>query len=260
MTMLKVSGLTKEYDKGLGVFNFNLLMKQEDIVLLLGPNGAGKTTAIRSILGLTSANDGSIVFNNKDIKENPTEFLKSVGACVSTPAFYEYMTGYENLKLYSHFYSNVDENRIIEALEIVELTNAKDKKVAEYSTGMKQRLDFARAVLHEPEVLILDEPFNGMDIEKKVNLKGYLKDLGKTNKTMTLISSHMVGDLEKFADRVIILYEGKCLYEGKIESILQEEESLEAFYLKIINEYKNKTQNENKNLLGGVKNNESIKS
>lgn len=243
MTMLKVSGLKKEYDKGKGILDFNLSMKDQDIVLLLGPNGAGKTTAIRGILGLTTIDAGSIVFNNTDTTTAPTELLKSVGACVSTPAYYEYMTGYENLRIYSEFYENVNDERILEVLDIVDLADDKNKKVSKYSTGMKQRLDFARAILHNPEILILDEPFNGMDIEKKANLKGYLKGLTEYNNTSILISSHMVGDLEKFANRVVIIYEGKCLYEGIVDSILAEHNSLEDFYLEIINNYKNEKIN-----------------
>jgi len=238
MTMLKVNGLTKEYEKGKGILDFNLSMKDKDIVLLLGPNGAGKTTAIRGILGLTSIDAGSIVFNNNDTSQVPTDFLKSVGACVSTPAYYEYMSGYDNLKIYSEFYEHVDEDRILEALDIVELSDDKNKKVSKYSTGMKQRLDFARAILHNPDLLILDEPFNGMDIEKKANLKGYLTGLTQYNNTSILISSHMVGDLEKFANRVVIIYEGKCLYEGDIEGVLAEYEGLEEFYLETIKRYK----------------------
>ena len=243
MTMLKVEGLRKEYDKGKGIFDFSISMEAKDIVLLLGPNGAGKTTAIRAILGLTPIDAGSIVFNDIDTIEQPTDFLKSVGATVSSPAYYEYMTGYENLKLYSEFYENVNNQRIMEVLDIVELSDAKDKKVAKYSTGMKQRLDFARAILHNPELLILDEPFNGMDIEKKANLKGYLTGLTKYFNTSILISSHMVGDLEKFANRVVILYEGKCLYEGRLENVLKEHDNLEEFYLEVIQQFKNSKLN-----------------
>lgn len=239
MTMLKVSNLTKEYAKQKGIFDFNLNVNPRDIVLLLGPNGAGKTTAIRSILGLTKADAISIVFNNKDTQSFPTDFLRSVGACVSTPAYYEYMSGYENLKLYSNFYNNVDENRINEVFDIIDLANDKDTKVSKYSTGMKQRLDFGRAILHEPKLLILDEPFNGMDIEQKDNLKGYLKGLTDYIDASVLISSHMVGDLQNFANRVIIIYEGKTLFEGSTSKILEEHESLEAFYLETIKTYKN---------------------
>lgn len=238
MTMLKVVGLTKDYGEQKGVFDFNLNMKQKDIVLLLGPNGAGKTTAIRGILGLTAIGSGSIVYDEMDTSKQPTDFLRSVGAMVSSPTYYEYMTGAENLRLYASFYSNVDEARIDEALELVELSDAKNKKVAAYSTGMKQRLDFARSILHNPQFLILDEPFNGMDIEKKAGLKDYLSERAETDNQMTIISSHMVGDLENLANRVVILYEGKCLFDGSVESVQEQGMTLEEHYLATIKAYK----------------------
>ena len=240
MATLKVEGLTKDYGQEKGVFDFNLNMDKKDIVLLLGPNGAGKTTAIRGILGLTSINAGSVTYDGVKTNEQPTEFLKSVGAMVSTPAYYEYMTGFENLKLYSRFYTHVDEARILDVLSLVDLTQAKDKKVAAYSTGMKQRLDFARAILHQPKLLILDEPFNGMDIEQKVILKEYLNDRGQENNQMTIVSSHTIGDFIDIANRVVILYDGHCLFEGSIEAIKAKGINLEEHYLAIIKAYRTK--------------------
>ncbi len=145
MTMLNVNGLTKRYGEGKGIFDFDLTLKEKDILLLLGPNGAGKTTAMRSLLGLVDTDAGSIVFNDMDTSQHPVEFLSSTGAVVSTPAYYEYMTGYENLKLYSRFYDHVNHDRIVEVMDIVGLAVDMDTKVAEYSTGMKQLLDFGRA-------------------------------------------------------------------------------------------------------------------
>jgi ABC-2 type transport system ATP-binding protein len=238
MATLKVEGLTKDYGEQKGIFDFNLNMNKKDIVLLLGPNGAGKTTAIRGILGLTSINAGSVTYDGVKTNEQPTEFLKSVGAMVSAPAYYEYMTGFENLKLYGRFYAHVDETRILEVLKLVDLTRAKDKKVEAYSTGMKQRLDFARAILHQPRLLILDEPFNGMDIEQKAILKEYLNDRGQDNDQMTIVSSHTIGDFIDIANRVVILYDGKCLFEGSIEGIKARGISLEEHYLATIKAYR----------------------
>lgn len=238
MNTLRVEGLTKDYGESKGVFGFHLNLKEEDIVLLLGPNGAGKTTAIRGILGLISTDSGDIKYNEDIVGEHPTDFMKSVGAMVSSPAYYEYMTGYENLKLYASFYPSVDDAAISRVLDLVELREAAPKKVAQYSTGMKQRLDFARAVLHNPDLLILDEPFNGMDIEKKAGLKDFLRDRSLNQGAMTLISSHMVGDLENLANRVVILYEGQVLYDGRVSDIKEEGLSLEDYYLQVIKEYK----------------------
>jgi len=231
-TLLKVKGLSKHYKDEVGVFNFNLSLSQGEIVLVLGPNGAGKTTLLRGILGLTSLDGGSLVFNDKDIKENPTDFLRSVGALVSSPAYYEYMTGYENLTIYAGFYGRGKKD-ILKALDLVDLTHAKDKKVREYSTGMKQRLDFARGILHEPEILILDEPFNGMDIEQKSKLKDYLRAMADQGKAI-VISSHMAAELYHIADRLVIIHKGRCLYDGSVAKVMKDYGSLESFYLSIV--------------------------
>lgn len=241
--MLKVSELTRLYGPDQGIQNFRLELKEKDTLLLLGPNGAGKTTAFRSILGLTQKQSGNIFFEGKDTSLNPKEFLSSLGAMVSTPSFYEYMSGYDNLALYSSFYPGVDEKRIFEVLDIVELGAVAHTKVAKYSSGMKQSLDFARAILHRPKMLFLDEPFNGMDIEKKVVLREYLQELGKKEKTAIILSSHMVGDLERFANRVMIVYESQILYDGTTKDALatlpsDKPCSLEEFYLMTIGQYK----------------------
>ncbi len=244
MNALNIEGLTKDYGGHKGVFEFNLNMREKDIVLLLGPNGAGKTTAIRGILGLTSIDSGDIRYNEEIVAEQPTGFLKSVGAMVSSPAYYEYMTGYENLKLYASFYPSVDDEAISKVLDVVELNEVRDKKVIQYSSGMKQRLDFARAILHSPDLLILDEPFSGMDIEKKSGLKNFLRNHAKSNGGMTLISSHMVGDLENLANRVVIIYEGHVLFDGRVSDIKEENMSLEDYYLQVIGRYKDNKKTE----------------
>lgn len=233
-----VKQLTKLYKNGKGIRDFDLTMNEGEITLLLGPNGAGKTTALSSILGLLSPQHGEIKLIPSKDESNPTELLRSVGAMISAPAFYTYMTGYENLKLYADFYEDVTESRIVEIMNLVELSDAMDQKVERYSTGMKQSLDFARAILHQPTFLILDEPFNGMDIEKKVLLRDYIVKLKNENRVGTVISSHMVTDLENIADRVVIVYEGRILFDGNMKRILEEMGTLEAFYLETIQKYR----------------------
>lgn len=238
MGKIAVNQLTKLYKSGKGIKDFNLAINEKDIILLLGPNGAGKTTAMSSILGLMSPQCGTVELNNISSQSQPTEFLRSVGAMISTPVFYDYMTGYENLALYARFYEGIDEARIIEVLDLVELTDAKDQKVAKYSTGMKQSLDFARSILHHPKFLFLDEPFNGMDIEKKVILRDHLLELVQKESVGIVLSSHMVGDLEKIGNRVIIVYDGKVLFDGSMQRVIEENSSLESFYLEKIQAYK----------------------
>ena len=240
MMTLNIESLTKDYGEEKGVFDLNLRMQSKDIILLLGPNGAGKTTTIRGIVGLTSIDSGKVTYNALDTIKHPTEFLNSVGAMVSVPTYYEYMTAYENLKIYAHFYNHVDEKRVLEVLQFVNLMHSKDKKVETYSTGMKQRLDFARTILHQPKLLILDEPFSGMDIEQKSVLKEYLIKRADQEEQMTIVSSHTIGDFVDIANRVLILYDGKCLFEGPTQSILDSGKTLEEHYLATIKAYRKK--------------------
>jgi len=236
--MLEIKHISKQYENGKGITDFCLTIDQKDIVLLLGPNGAGKTTIIRGLLNLNKPSKREIIFEGEPTKDNEEKFIRNVGAVVSSPNSYEYMTGYDNLKVYSAFYDRVNEDRIREVLEIVVLKDEAFLKVKHYSTGMKQRLDFARALLQNPKLLILDEPFSGIDIEQKIQLKKYVKEKVEEDRGAVLISSHMPGDLERFANKVVVVYDARVLYEGKMAAVLEEYETLETFYINIIERYK----------------------
>lgn len=236
MNILKVNNLTKAYDEKCGVFGLDLSLDSGDIVLVLGPNGAGKTTTFQSILGLISSNYTEITVFSKPF--NRTESLQSIGAMISKPVFYEYLTGKEHLSLLSGLYPNVTEGTVGDTLREVGLDQAKNKKISQYSSGMKQRLDLARAIVHKPRLLILDEPFNGLDIEAKHDFKNLLLQLQRENQMGILISSHMAGDLEHFANKLVILYEGQTLYSGSFEPIEESHLTLETFYLKCLDDYR----------------------
>lgn len=226
--ILEVKKLTKAYDETHGVFDLDLSVEKGDIVLLLGLNGAGKTTAFRSILGLSSSKYDTLELMGKPMSRE--ESLRHIGAMVSKPTFYDYLTGYEYLELHQMMF-NVDASRIDEVLKDVDLLDAKDKKIKAYSTGMKQRLDLARAILHDPKLLVLDEPFSGMDIEVKKDMKTLLKSFDQTG---IIISSHMIGDLEKLATRIVIIHEGRVKYNGSMDDVSQSGLDLEDFYLQRI--------------------------
>lgn len=229
--MLSIHNLTKMYDHNKGIFGFDLDVKPGTITLLLGPNGAGKTTAMRSILHLTESDYDQIIYLNE--KFDRKKSLKTIGAMISKPAFYDYLTGFEHLKLMKSYYPITDE-RIQQVLEQVGLKEHQNNKVKTYSTGMKQRLDFARAIIHNPQLLILDEPFSGLDIEVKYAFKQILMNLKNEGKSI-LISSHMVGDLSTIADNVVIIYEGKTLFKGPKP---EDNHDLEQLYLTEIEAYK----------------------
>jgi len=227
MNILETRNLTKAYDGSHGIFNFDLTVESGDIVLLLGPNGAGKTTAFTSILGLTKSNFSTLSL----LGESMTETSKAnIGAMVSKPCFYEDMTAVQFLRLFVDIYG-IPLEKVEKVLESVGLKQEMHKKIKMYSTGMKQRLDFARAIMHEPKLLMLDEPFSGMDIEAKADFKKILKSLSQTG---IVISSHMVGDLESIANKVVIISKGKTLFNGKMEDIQLSGLSLEEFYLERI--------------------------
>ncbi len=227
MNILKIKNLTKAYDSSHGIFGFDFTVESGDIVLLLGPNGAGKTTAFNSILGLTSSKYDEISILGQPLTE---ESKKDIGAMVSKPSFYEEMTAYKYLSLFAGIYK-LNDFRVTEVLETVGLKNEMNKKISTYSTGMKQRLDFARSIIHHPQLLILDEPFSGMDIEAKADFKRILKSF---NNTGIVISSHMVGDLESLANKVVIVSQGQTLFNGQMADIKSSGLTLEEFYLERI--------------------------
>jgi len=231
MKILEVKNMTKAYDSSHGIFSFDFDVNSGDIVLLLGPNGAGKTTAFNSILGLTKSKYDSIKLFGENINEDNKHMI---GAMVSKPCFYEDMTAVKYLDLFSRIYKLSDQRKF-EVLDQVGLKEAENKKIKTFSTGMKQRLDIARSIIHQPKLLLLDEPFSGMDIEAKADFKRVLKSMTQTG---VVISSHMVGDLESIANRLVIVSHGKILFNGSMSEVTKSGLDLEAFYLSRINSLK----------------------
>lgn len=162
---LKCEKLHKKIGKKEILKGVSMQVEKGDILGFIGPNGAGKTTTIKLILGLQSITEGKVEINGYDVEKNFTKAIESVGAIVENPDLYMYLSGYENLKLISHLYENIDEKRIQEVVKLVGLENRIQDKVSKYSLGMRQRLGVAQAILHRPKLLILDEPTNGLDPE-----------------------------------------------------------------------------------------------
>ncbi|MCH4889255.1 ABC transporter ATP-binding protein [Acidaminobacter sp. JC074] len=227
MNILKTNNLTKAYDSSHGIFGLDLSVDAGDILLLLGPNGAGKTTAFNAILNLTPSTYDTLNLLNEPLTDKSKIHI---GAMVSKPSFYEEFSGLAYLELFKDIYG-ISSTRIIEVLALVGLKVEMNKKIKTYSTGMKQRLDFARAIMHNPKLLMLDEPFSGMDIEAKADFKRILKGL---NQTGIVISSHMVGDLENIANKLVIISQGKTLYSGSMDQVKSSGLTLEEFYLERI--------------------------
>ncbi|HPD00930.1 MAG TPA: ABC transporter ATP-binding protein [Acetivibrio sp.] len=230
-TVLKVIGITKKYNNGRGIFDINLDIQRGDIFGFLGPNGAGKTTAMKIMTGLMSADSGDVEIFGHSITKEFEKAMEKVGCIIETAESYAYLSAYENLKLFSRFYDDVDNNRIDEVLELTGILKYKKEKVKNFSLGMKQRLGIASAILSRPELVILDEPLNGLDVQGMIEIRQLIKMLAETDKTTFFISSHLIHDVELTCDRIGILYNGRLVNVDSRENILRNYASLENCYV-----------------------------
>lgn len=217
--VLKCEHLHKNFGKKEILKDVSLELEKGDILGFIGPNGAGKTTTIKLILGLQSITSGTVKINGYDITSNFTNAIRNVGAIVENPDLYMYLTGYENLKLIANLYKEVGKERIDEVVKLVKLENRINDKVSRYSLGMRQRLGIAQAILHKPNLLILDEPTNGLDPEGIKEIRELLKDLAEKEEMAVLISSHNLLELETFCNKICIIKNGKVMETNKIEDV-----------------------------------------
>ena len=215
--ILECKNLSKNIVKKQILKNVELEISEGDILGFIGPNGAGKTTTIKLILGLQKITSGYVKINGYDIKENFEKAIEKVGTIVENPDLYMYMSGYKNLKLIANLYKDVDQKRVEEVIKITGLENRINDKVSKYSLGMRQRLGIAQALLHKPNLLILDEPTNGLDPEGIKQLRDLLKKLAKKEKMGILISSHNLAELESFCTKVAIIQNGEMVENSSIE-------------------------------------------
>lgn len=215
--VLKCTHLTKKFGKKEVLKDVSLTAKAGDILGFIGPNGAGKTTTIKLILGLQSITSGTVKINGYDIEKEFTKAIKQVGTIVENPDLYMYMSGYDNLKLIANLYDGITKERINEVINLVGLENRIKDKVSKYSLGMRQRLGIAQAILHKPNLLILDEPTNGLDPEGIKQVKDLLVKLAKEEKMAVLISSHNLLELESFCTKVTIIKNGEIVESTSIE-------------------------------------------
>jgi ABC-2 type transport system ATP-binding protein len=214
---LELKNLTKKIKGKTIVDDLSFSVREGEIFGLLGPNGAGKTTTIRMIVGLISITDGDVSINGINVRENYEKAMEQVGAIVENPQLYEFMSGYKNLMQYARIMPGVTEERIDEVIKLVDLEYAIHDKVKTYSLGMRQRLGVAQALLHKPNVLILDEPTNGLDPQGIYDLRNYLRLLAN-NGTSVIVSSHMLAEMQMMCDRVAIIQHGKMVRIDEIKS------------------------------------------
>lgn len=212
--VIKTKNLTKVYGSQTSVNNLNMNVHQGEIYGFLGRNGAGKTTTIRMLLGLIKPTHGEIEIFGENFFSNQTEILRRIGSIVEVPGFYGNLTAKENLLINAKIVGVKKKNAIEEALEIVGLQHETKKLVGKYSLGMKQRLGIARALLHYPELLILDEPVNGLDPIGIKEMRKLIMSLARERNITILISSHILSEIEQLVDRMGIIHEGKLLEEA----------------------------------------------
>ena len=217
MEVLKCENLKKQVKNKILVENISFSMKKGDVVGFIGPNGAGKTTTIKLILGLIKLTDGKVFINGYSIQKDFIKAIEKVGAIVETPDAYMYLSGYDNLKIIANNYKNITKERINEVVKIVGLENRIKDKVATYSLGMRQRLGIAEAIINNPELLILDEPTNGLDVDGIIEIINLIKQLANQGIAI-LISSHNLTEIDNLCNRIIAIKNGKMIADDTIEN------------------------------------------
>ena len=221
-TILKCENLHKSFRKKEILKGVSLEIKSGDILGFIGPNGAGKTTTIKLILGLQKIGSGKVIINGFDIQKNFEKAITRVGAIIENPDLYMYLSGLDNLKLIANLYNGIDDKRINEVIKLVGLENRINDKVSKYSLGMRQRLGVAQAILHKPNLLILDEPTNGLDPEGIKDLRNLLIKLAKEENMGVLISSHNLSELESFCNRICIIKNGAIVETSDLATVKKE--------------------------------------
>jgi len=216
--IIETTNLCKRFGKEVAVTDLNLKIRKGEIYGFLGPNGAGKTTTIRMLLGLMKPTSGTVRVFQKDLKKERIGILQKIGSLVENPSYYPHLTGYENLEAIRKV-RNVPKSKIYDALDIVRLTEAAHKKVKGYSLGMKQRLGIAGALLHSPELLILDEPTNGLDPSGIIEMRNLIKQLPSQLGMTVLISSHLLSEIDQIATTVGVVSQGRLIFQDSIEAM-----------------------------------------
>ena len=219
--IIQTQGLDFSFNRsGKILDNVSLNVPQGSIYGFLGPNGAGKTTTLRLVLGLLRKQKGKIEIFGKNFLQHRIPVLKRIGSLIEQPSLYGHLTAKENLEIYRLIYQ-CNKSRIAEVLNVVGLENTGSKKAKQFSLGMKQRLSIAMALLHQPELLILDEPTNGLDPNGIIETRELIKKLNQEHNTTILVSSHILNEVERMATHVGIIHKGKMLFQGTLNELQQ---------------------------------------
>jgi len=217
--------LTKKFGKQTSVSGLEMKIKKGQIYGFLGPNGAGKTTTIRMLLGLIKPTKGDIQLFGQDIRKHRLQILRRIGSLVESPSYYGNLTGRENLEVIRRV-RDLPEARIAEVLEIVRLSKVADRLAKEYSLGMKQRLGIAAALMSKPDLLVLDEPTNGLDPAGIHEIRELIKELPDQYGMTVLVSSHLLSEIDQMATQVGIIMNGKLIFQDDIEELRKKQKPL----------------------------------
>ncbi|MBO9563458.1 MAG: ABC transporter ATP-binding protein [Niastella sp.] len=218
--IIQVNHLSKQYKKLKAVDDISFTVNQGDVYGFLGQNGAGKSTTIRMLLTLIAPTTGSIELFGMDLKKHRKEILRQVGAVIERPDLYKYLTAYENLSQFARISgAKVSRQKLMEQLEQVGLAERANSKVKTFSQGMKQRLGIAVALIHDPQLIILDEPTNGLDPQGIADVRHLILQLSKQYGKTVLVSSHLLYEIEMTANRMIIIDKGKKVAEGGVKEL-----------------------------------------
>jgi len=219
--ILQTNQLCKSFKDFKAVDNLSFQVHQGDIFGFLGQNGAGKSTTIRMLLSLIQPDSGSIEIFGMNLQSNRNDILKNVGAVIEKPDLYKYLSAYDNLKLFAKMSGiKVTKPLLMDQLELVGLASRYNSKVGTFSQGMKQRLGIAVALVHNPELIVLDEPTNGLDPQGIADIRNLILKLSQERNKTVLVSSHLLSEIELIANRMIIINHGKKVVEGEVKVLL----------------------------------------
>lgn len=225
--VIRVKNLTKKFRDVTAVEDLSFSAESGQVYGFLGQNGAGKSTTIRMLLTLIAPTSGSIEIFGKDLFQHRTEILRNVGAIIERPDLYKYLTAFENLRLFAALSGiRPSSKEIIAQLEMVGLAERAHGKVKTYSQGMKQRLGIATALIHNPELIILDEPTNGLDPQGIADIRNLILHLSREQNKTLLVSSHLLHEIELIADSMLIIDKGRKVAEGTVEELFNPAETV----------------------------------
>ena len=250
--ILVINNLCKNFGDFTAVNDISLHVNKGDIYGFLGPNGAGKSTTLRMVLGLIKPSNGEILINGENISGSKRKYLNSIGALIEKPDFYKNLSAFDNLKILYKMSRLKNFNKIKDVLNEVDLWDKRNQKVGGFSQGMKQRLGIAQTLIHDPSLIILDEPSNGLDPQGQADMRSLILKINKEMGITVIISSHILSEIEKISNRMVVINNGQKIVEGNVEELMQNEllkVSFKSSDLKLIGSFltNKKIQYENKN-------------